>query len=274
MSESRVKLYKAVKRIGRGNFGVVSLVESLEDGKLYVNKTLALDQLSEQEKKGAHQEVLMLQALRKHPLIVRYKESIRDEENLHIIMEYCDGGDLASRIRNAKHHFTEKDILIWFAQIALAIQFCHRYNIIHRDIKSQNIFLTGKGIVKLGDFGVVCYNVVTYNRCVCSYWSCLWSIARTCFIARVLVCIGHMCEFVLLVSLSVQQTQRYMGDGTSLHNINITHLYETRYVHCACMSIKDETKMSIYETKMSVVLCYVCIVHYQQMCIDSRIRRQ
>eukprot|EP00954_Amorphochlora_amoebiformis_P019670 1334080-Amorphochlora_amoeboformis.AAC.1 len=137
MSESRVKLYKAVKRIGRGNFGVVSLVESLEDGKLYVNKTLALDQLSEQEKKGAHQEVLMLQALRKHPLIVRYKESIRDEENLHIIMEYCDGGDLASRIRNAKHHFTEKDILIWFAQIALAIQFCHRYNIIHRDIKSQ-----------------------------------------------------------------------------------------------------------------------------------------
>mmetsp|Transcript_23080 Transcript_23080/g.40843 ORF Transcript_23080/g.40843 Transcript_23080/m.40843 type:complete len:333 (+) Transcript_23080:291-1289(+) len=150
---SRLDVYVKVKRIGRGNFGVVTLVQSKDDGKYYVNKSLALDQLNESEKRGAHQEVLMLQALR-HPLIVSYKESILVKENLHIIMEYCEGGDLASRIRKAKEHFDEKVILMWFTQIALAIQFCHRNHIIHRDIKSQNIFLTGRGVVKLGDFGI------------------------------------------------------------------------------------------------------------------------
>jgi len=77
------------------------------------------------------------------------------KETLHIIMEFCDGGDLASRIRKQDGvHFEEDVILMWFTQIALAIRFCHKNHIIHRDIKSQNIFLTSQGIVKLGDFGI------------------------------------------------------------------------------------------------------------------------
>eukprot|EP00466_Bigelowiella_natans_P012720 jgi/Bigna1/57228/fgenesh1_pm.6_\ len=150
----RLEVYHKVKRIGRGNFGVVTLVKSSEDGKFYVDKSLALDQLSSQEREGAQKEVIMLQSMR-HPLIVSYKESVMVKETLHIIMEFCDGGDLASRIRKQDGvHFEEDVILMWFTQIALAIRFCHKNHIIHRDIKSQNIFLTSQGIVKLGDFGI------------------------------------------------------------------------------------------------------------------------
>ena len=78
-------------------------------------------------------------------------------------MEYADGilgltslgGDLSKRIKQTgKKAFNEEQILEWFCQMLLAIKDIHAKNIIHRDIKSQNVFLTKEGLVKIGDFGV------------------------------------------------------------------------------------------------------------------------
>ena len=70
-------------------------------------------------------------------------------------MEYADGGDLFERINTAQgHYLSETQILNWFTQIALAIKHCHDRLILHRDLKSQNIFMTANGNVKLGDFGI------------------------------------------------------------------------------------------------------------------------
>jgi NIMA (never in mitosis gene a)-related kinase 1/4/5 len=72
-------------------------------------------------------------------------------------MEYADGGDLHTRIKQlkeAKKFFSEDDILNIFTQISLAIKHLHDRKILHRDLKSQNIFLTKNNIVKLGDFGI------------------------------------------------------------------------------------------------------------------------
>lgn len=65
------------------------------------------------------------------------------------------GGDLLQKIEgmNGKY-FPEKQILDWFTQMALAIKHCHDKKTLHRDLKSQNIFLTSKNFVKLGDFGI------------------------------------------------------------------------------------------------------------------------
>src|SRR5207237_1272345 len=107
---------------------------------------------SKSERDGALQEVKLLARLR-HPFIVTYRESFLDSKDvLHIIMAYCEGGDLTSKIKAANGaHFSEEKVLDWFVQLALALQFCHSRKIIHRDLKSQNVFLTKKDNIRLGE---------------------------------------------------------------------------------------------------------------------------
>nr|XP_020020030.1 serine/threonine-protein kinase Nek1 isoform X2 [Castor canadensis] len=91
----------------------------------------------------------------KHPNIVQYRESFEENGSLYIVMDYCEGGDLFKRINAQKGIlFQEDQILDWFVQICLALKHVHDRKILHRDIKSQNIFLTKDGTVQLGDFGI------------------------------------------------------------------------------------------------------------------------
>ncbi|XP_062272120.1 interferon-induced very large GTPase 1-like [Scomber scombrus] len=90
-----------------------------------------------------------------HPNIVQYKESFEDKGCLYIVMDYCEGGDLSKKIKSQEGKlFPEQQILDWFVQICLALKHIHDKNILHRDIKPQNIFLTKDGTVQLGDFGI------------------------------------------------------------------------------------------------------------------------
>ncbi len=100
---------------------------------------------------------LQVLSLLKHDNIVGYIDYFVTEEQLSIVLEYCAGGDLSQRIKAAKEAktpFDEQTILFWFAQIANALAFVHSRKILHRDLKTQNIFLTDKGVIKLGDFGI------------------------------------------------------------------------------------------------------------------------
>ena len=72
-------------------------------------------------------------------------------------MEFCEYGDLAYHIRKkkqAKEKFTEVEIMNWFIQLCLSLEYVHSRKILHRDLKTQNIFLTNDNNVKLGDFGI------------------------------------------------------------------------------------------------------------------------
>merc|ERR1719352_1685519 len=72
-------------------------------------------------------------------------------------MEFADGGDLKGAIDERKSlpgHFSEAEALQMFSQCCLALQHVHSRHILHRDLKSQNIFMTRAGVVKLGDFGI------------------------------------------------------------------------------------------------------------------------
>ena len=80
-----------------------------------------------------------------------------ETERILIIMEYADAGDLSmvvKRQKELKQYLPEPDILSWFVQIALGLQYIHKKNILHRDLKTQNIFVTSKKLVKIGDFGI------------------------------------------------------------------------------------------------------------------------
>ena len=74
-----------------------------------------------------------------------YVSSLIEKNVLYIQMEYCEVGDLAYHIKQKKKKgetFSEQEVLNWFIQIATALEYIHGRKILHRDIKSQNIFLT------------------------------------------------------------------------------------------------------------------------------------
>jgi NIMA (never in mitosis gene a)-related kinase 1/4/5 len=100
-----------------------------------------------------HTYVLIFKCVR--PPNTRTLRSI-ESDTLHIIMEFCDGGDLLKRIKaQGDVPFKEDQVVSWFVQIALALKHCHDRKILHRDLKAENVFLScGGTMLKLGDFGV------------------------------------------------------------------------------------------------------------------------
>ncbi|XP_069711873.1 serine/threonine-protein kinase Nek1 isoform X4 [Phaenicophaeus curvirostris] len=146
--------YIKVRKIGEGSFGKAFLVKAKENGQQYVIKEINISKMSNKEREESRREVAVL-ANMKHPNIVLYRESFEENGCLYIVMDYCEGGDLFKRINAQKGIlFSEDQILDWFVQICLALKHIHDRKILHRDIKSQNIFLTKDGTIQLGDFGI------------------------------------------------------------------------------------------------------------------------
>ncbi|XP_066034421.1 serine/threonine-protein kinase Nek2 isoform X2 [Chamaea fasciata] len=159
---SRPDDYEVLLTIGAGSYGKCRKVRRKADGKILVWKELDYGMMTESEKQMLVSEVNLLRELR-HPNIVRYYDRIVDRSSttLYIVMEYCDGGDLASLIaRSAKerHFLDESFILRVLTQLTLALKECHRRSdggvTVHRDLKPANVFLDSKQNVKLGDFGL------------------------------------------------------------------------------------------------------------------------
>ncbi|KAM6401323.1 serine/threonine-protein kinase Nek1 isoform 7-T7 [Pluvialis apricaria] len=146
--------YIKVRKIGEGSFGKAILVKAKENGQQYVIKEINISKMSNKEREESRREVAVLANV-KHPNIVLYRESFEENGCLYIVMDYCEGGDLFKKINAQKGIlFSEDQILDWFVQICLALKHIHDRKILHRDIKSQNIFLTKDGTIQLGDFGI------------------------------------------------------------------------------------------------------------------------
>ncbi|XP_061081725.1 serine/threonine-protein kinase Nek5-like [Conger conger] len=147
--------YVIVRKIGEGSFGKAFLVTP-KDGssKQCVIKEVNLRKMSAKEKEMSQKEAALLSRM-KHPNIVMFLKSFLERLNLYIVMEYCDGGDLMKRINMQRGVlFMENQVMDWFVQICLGLKHIHDRKVLHRDIKSQNIFLANNGTkVKLGDFG-------------------------------------------------------------------------------------------------------------------------
>ncbi|XP_057377743.1 serine/threonine-protein kinase Nek5-like [Daphnia carinata] len=159
--------------LGRGSFGTVYLikmkttdthgfrVDGARDFKTehgaasYVLKEICIR--DEKQREAARQEGRLLSQLN-HVNIIRYFDSFESPitGNLCLVMEYCPGGDVAAVIRQRRGvPFPEQQILSWFQQLVSALDYLHKRKILHRDIKTGNIFVTANLLVlKLGDFGV------------------------------------------------------------------------------------------------------------------------
>jgi len=148
--------YNILSKLGQGTYGSVYLCEEKSSGRQCVMKRMLLRNLSEKERSSALQEAQLLKSLN-HPNIVSYVDTICTRSKLYLLMQFCDGGDLErklNQVRKERGTVPEPQLLDWFVQMALALQYLHSKRILHRDLKTANVFLTAIGIVKLGDFGV------------------------------------------------------------------------------------------------------------------------
>ncbi|XP_063428130.1 uncharacterized protein LOC134711459 [Mytilus trossulus] len=146
--------FELLNLIGSGTFGQAWLARNKKDNSKCVIKVVKILKMSEGELDQALTEVSVL-ARCKNTNIIKYLDAFVDEGSLKIVMEYADGGDLHKRIVNQKGiHFGKEAILDWFVQICFALKYIHSQNILHRDLKTQNIFLTSQNVVKIGDFGI------------------------------------------------------------------------------------------------------------------------
>ena len=155
--------YKKVRVIGKGAFGAAVLVAARADPKQqYVIKQVDVSRLKPKERDEAKKEIKLLASFH-HPNIVRYRDSFLESGILHIVMDFAEGGDLSNLLKEqGQRHLAEEQVVDYFVQLCLAMKHVHDRKVLHRDIKSQNIFLTqNRKVLKVGDFGIACVlNVV------------------------------------------------------------------------------------------------------------------
>lgn len=171
--------YSVVRTLGRGGFAVVKLVKRRSDDENFVIKQFLrpMDQLTQKEKTEVSREIKLLAHLR-HPNIVKFVDSFIEDGIMHIVMEYAAKGTLHKLIVNRDGEYFSED-RIWemfvqvsrkkheilkffmlftgyryFLQILLSLNYVHCCSVMHRDMKTQNIMLTGEDarVIKLGTF--------------------------------------------------------------------------------------------------------------------------
>ncbi|TEB28738.1 kinase-like protein [Coprinellus micaceus] len=181
MAAHFLEQYEPLDVIGNGSFGIIRKVRRKADGMVFARKELNFERMSERDRKQIVAEVNILKDLH-HEHIVGYHDRFvdRDAGILYILMEYCGGGDLSSVIKQAAktgRGIPEESIWAYFMQILKALVHCHHPNggyghrrtgsnggqgddatrrpqILHRDLKPDNVFLDEAHNVKLGDFGL------------------------------------------------------------------------------------------------------------------------
>lgn len=149
----RIGPYTVIKYIGRGAYSEVYLVKNDQE-RFFAIKILKGLVGEQEDQRRYHEEAKIARRLH-HPGIVRIYENGVDKTRPYIVMEYAPGGSLWSELqkKRAKGALLIEDILSSVKQIADALQYAHDQDVIHGDVKPENILLDRNGHLLLADFG-------------------------------------------------------------------------------------------------------------------------
>ena len=151
-----IREYIIQKTLGKGSYGIVYKVQKQNTNEIYVLKKIPLKGLSEKEISEVRQEAKILSSINSD-FVVKYFDSFEENNNINIVMEYCDKGDLNDFIlRKKEENKLIEEAIIWnlFIKITIGLAHIHKMKILHRDLKTMNIFLKDEFQVKIGDLGV------------------------------------------------------------------------------------------------------------------------
>jgi len=145
--------FKVIEEIGGGSFGTVYKVIQVDTGKIYAMKVLHKKYLKRKKQlKYAIAECKIMQEL-KHPFIIKLHYAFATTEDIYLVLEYCDSGDL-EQILEEKVQIPEFQVRFYVAEIVLALEYLHSLDILYRDLKPANVLIDGKGHARLADFGL------------------------------------------------------------------------------------------------------------------------
>jgi len=149
--------YRRLKLLGQGSFGKAFLARDLSNNDLVVMKQVQVEKMDAKARDTAVREAVALRRVQ-HPNVVRFREVFVRSGWLCLVMDFADGGDLCAAIKDRAKSgipFEEPAVLECFSQVCDAVCFVHQLKMVHRDIKSRNVFLCRTGRALLGDFGLV-----------------------------------------------------------------------------------------------------------------------
>ncbi|XP_069586313.1 cyclin-dependent kinase 13 [Ranitomeya imitator] len=148
--------------IGEGTYGQVYKARDKDTGEMVALKKVRLDNEKEGFPITAIREIKILRQLT-HQSIINMKEIVTDKEDavdfkkdkgaFYLVFEYMDH-DLMGLLESGLVHFNELHIKSFMRQLMEGLDYCHKKNFLHRDIKCSNILLNNRGQIKLADFGL------------------------------------------------------------------------------------------------------------------------
>ena len=154
---TRFEDYEILQQLGKGGYGFVAKVKSKINHKIYAMKMIDFDKAKDPSaKQFAISEIMLIQRLNS-PHIIKYYHNFTIGNKMYIIMDFMNNGDLSGYVKaymEMNQPIPQDQIIELFYQCASALCYCHKNNIIHRDIKPQNLFMTETKDIKIGDFGI------------------------------------------------------------------------------------------------------------------------
>ncbi|CAL0325395.1 unnamed protein product [Lupinus luteus] len=149
--------YVLGRELGRGEFGITYLCTDRETKQQLACKSISKRKLRTAiDIEDVRREVAIMSTLPEHPNLVKLKATYEDEENVHLVMELCEGGELFDRIV-ARGHYSERAAANVARTIAEVVRMCHSNGVMHRDLKPENFLFANKkenSVLKAIDFGL------------------------------------------------------------------------------------------------------------------------
>ncbi|CAF3634686.1 unnamed protein product [Rotaria sp. Silwood1] len=149
--QMKIGKYLLDRTIGKGNFAVVKLATHCETQQKVAIKIIDKSRLDPSDHKKLEREIAVMKSL-VHPYIIRLYEVMESKNLIYLVTEYAANGELLDLLIREKR-LSEPKAKEKFRQLVLAVEYIHSKNIVHRDLKAENLLLDDRGNIKVADFG-------------------------------------------------------------------------------------------------------------------------